>query len=75
MVEECKVVITVDVDSGTIEKVEKVIGGKSQTIRPGNEQLTAPGGFRHCCTVLYYAMNPNCITINLPGGGQFKICR
>jgi hypothetical protein len=72
--QECKAVITIDVATGLIDSVKKVIGSTETEIIAGNQQIpTPPGGFRHCCTVLWFT-GSDCITVNLPGGGSFQIC-
>ena len=72
--QQCKAVITINVDTGAIESVKKVIGSTETRVDSGNQQIpTPPGGFMHCCTVLWFT-GSNCITINLGGGASFLVC-
>jgi hypothetical protein len=72
--DQCKVVITIDVATGAIDSVKKKIGSTETLVNVGSQPATPPGGFTPCCTVFYYTVNPNCVTINLPGGGSFVVC-
>lgn len=70
----CKAVITIDVDTGVIDNVKKIVDSTETQVNLGNQQIpTPPGGFTHCCTVLWFT-GSNCITINLGGGASFQIC-
>ena len=69
-----KMVITVDVDTGTIEKVERIITSQSEIIKLGNKlPLSPPGGYRHIGTLLAFT-GSQCVTLAIPGGGSYTIC-
>ena len=74
--EQTKMVITVNVNNGTISKVEKVVTGEvTQEIYPESQQQFAPpGGFRHIGVLLAY-VGSNCVVLPLPGGGSYVVCQ
>jgi hypothetical protein len=64
-----KMVITVDVNTGTIEKVQKRGAGQPEDIEKSeNQPQGIPIG-----TLMKYT-GSNCITLNLPGGGSYQLC-
>ena len=77
---EYKMLVTIDVGTGRIERVQKVIGVKPEmegeivTIGDqSNHPSNPPGGYRYIGTLLAYT-GSNCVTLNLPGGGSYTIC-
>ena len=75
MVTDEKMIITLDVNTGKIERVEVVIGPERQELKPERLLPAEPeGGYRHIGTLLAFK-GSNCVTLNLPGGGSYKRCR
>jgi hypothetical protein len=75
-----KMLIAVDVETGAIESVQKVIDSVPQIgeiIKLGDqkeEPSNPEGGYRHVGTLLSFS-GSRCVTLNLPGGGSYKICQ
>jgi hypothetical protein len=73
--EPYKMVITVNVGTGRIEKVEKVVATKPEPVEVGSQRpLNPTGGYKYIGTLLAYT-GSNCVTLNLPGGGSYEICQ
>jgi hypothetical protein len=71
-----KMIITVDIDSESIESVKVVTGPEPETIKLGSQSqqpLTPDGGYRYIGLILAYD-GSNCVTVNLPGGGSYTYC-
>lgn len=64
-----KMVIIVDVNTGAVEKVQRRGGGPDQDI---NKSADQPKGTSIGTLVKY--TGSNCVTLNLPGGGSYKLC-
>lgn len=62
-----KMIITVDVPSGTVQIVKDETGRDAERNRP------IPGPRRHIGE-LFAHQGSNCVTLNIPGGGSFTIC-
>lgn len=72
--EQHKMVITVDVRTGKIDRVERAIGGKYEEVKLGGELPLAPeGGYRYVALLLAHK-GSDCVTLDLPGGGSYTIC-
>jgi hypothetical protein len=71
-----KMIITVDIDSEKITKVEVTTGLQAETVCLGSQTeqpLNPDGGYRFIGLLLAYD-GSQCITINLPGGGSYTYC-
>lgn len=69
-----KMVITVDIETGKIDRVDHKIGEKYEEVRLGGQLPLAPeGGYRHIGLLLAFR-GSNCVTLNMPGGGSYTVC-
>jgi hypothetical protein len=73
--EQTNMVITVNVNTGTITKVQKVVTGQvpQEIDSEIQEPFAPPGGFRHIGVLLAY-QGSDCVLLPLPGGGSYKVC-